>query len=139
MPPSTWPTARCWRSGWPTATSTSSPAPPPAVAPFTVPPGALLALGLANGALALASRGRADRLHQPHRAHLFPRSAQVIECAREWGALGATLSGAGPTVLVWCQFDQTASVVERLRRETAGWASVQRAPFEAAGADVRSL
>jgi homoserine kinase len=112
---------------------------PLADAAFNVAHGALLALGLATGDLDLVSRGLADRLHQPHRAHLFPRSAEVIERARDWGALGATLSGAGPTVLVWCQFDQTATVVERLRRETAGWASVQRAPFEAAGADVRSL
>ena len=73
------------------------------------------------------------------RAHLFPRSAELIARARDLGALGATLSGAGPTVLVWCHLDQTAGVIERLRRETEGWASVQRAPFEATGADVRSL
>jgi homoserine kinase len=108
-------------------------------AAFNVAHGALLALGLALGDLDLVSRGLADRLHQPHRAHLFPRSAELIAGARELGALGATLSGAGPTVLVWCQFDQTAGVVERLRRETDGWATVVRAPFEAAGADVRSL
>jgi homoserine kinase len=112
---------------------------PLADAAFNVAHGALLALGLATGDLDLVSRGLADRLHQPHRAHLFPRSARLIEQARDMGALGATLSGAGPTVLVWCQFDQTAGVVERLRRETGGWATVQRAPFEAAGADVRSL
>jgi homoserine kinase len=112
---------------------------PLADAAFNVAHGALLALGLATGDLDLVSRGLADRLHQPHRAHLFPRSADLIARARELGALGATLSGAGPTVLVWCQFDQTAGVVERLRRETEGWAAVQRAPFEAAGADVRSL
>jgi homoserine kinase len=112
---------------------------PLADAAFNVAHGALLALGLATGDLELVARGLADRLHQPHRAHLFPRSADLIARARALGALGATLSGAGPTVLVWCQFDQTAGVVERLRGETDGWASVQRAPFEAAGADVRSL
>ena len=108
-------------------------------ATFNVAHGALLALGLATGDLDLVSRGLADRLHQPHRAHLYPRSATLVEHAREMGALGATISGAGPTVVVWCQFDQTAGVVERLRRETEGWAAVQRTPFEAAGADVRSL
>jgi homoserine kinase len=112
---------------------------PLADATFNVAHGALLALGLANGDLDLISRGLADRLHQPHRASLFPRSAHVIEHAREYGALGATLSGAGPTVLVWCQFDQTAGVMDRLRREAEGWATVQRVPFEATGADVRSL
>jgi homoserine kinase len=112
---------------------------PLADAAFNVAHGALLALGLATGDLDLVSRGLADRLHQPQRAHLFPRSAELIERTRSYGALGGTLSGAGPTVLVWCQFDQTAGVVERLRRETDGWATVQRVPFEAAGADVRSL
>jgi homoserine kinase len=112
---------------------------PLADAAFNVAHGALLALGLATGDLDLVSRGLADRLHQPQRAHLFPRSAELIERAQGYGALGATLSGAGPTVLVWCQFDQTAGVVERLRGETGGWATVRRAPFEAAGADVRSL
>jgi homoserine kinase len=112
---------------------------PLADATFNVAHGALLALGLATGDLDLLARGLADRLHQPHRAHLFPRSAEVIARAQEYGALGATLSGAGPTVLVWCHLDQTAGVIDRLRRETEGWATVQRVPFEATGADVRSL
>src|SRR3954470_12870487 len=106
---------------------------------FNVAHGALLALGLATSDLDLIGRGLADRLHQPHRAHLYPRSAELVAAARELGALGASISGAGPTVLVWCQFDQTAGVMERLRGEVDGWATVQRAPFEATGADVREL
>jgi homoserine kinase len=106
---------------------------------FNVAHGALLALGLATGDLDLVSRGLADRLHQPHRAHLYPRSAELMSRAGDLGALGATLSGAGPTVLVWCQYEQTGGVVDRLRRETQGWADVLRAPFETMGADVREL
>ena len=112
---------------------------PMADAVFNVAHGALLALGLATSDLDLIGRGLADRLHQPHRAHLYPRSADLVARARELGALGASISGAGPTVLVWCQFDQTQGVMERLRAETEGWATVQRAPFEATGADVREL
>ena len=112
---------------------------PLADATFNVAHGALLALGLATGDLDLIARGLADRLHQPHRAHLFPRSAALIDGARDLGSLGATLSGAGPTVLVWCHLDQTARVIDRLRREAEGWATVQRVPFEATGADVRSI
>jgi len=108
-------------------------------ATFNVAHGALLALGIATSDLDLVARGLADRLHQPHRAHLYPRSAELVERARDLGALGATISGAGPSVVVWCHLDQTGGVVERLRRETEGWATVQRVPFEAAGADVRSL
>src|SRR5258707_273239 len=69
---------------------------------FTAAHGALLALGLATSDLDLIGRGLADRLHQPHRAHLYPRSADLVARARELGALGASISGAGPTVLVWC-------------------------------------
>jgi homoserine kinase len=99
----------------------------------------LLTLGLARGDWDLVSRGLADRLHQPHRAHLFPRSAALLNRAPQLGALGATISGAGPTVLVWCHYEQTGGVLEALRRETADWATVLRAPFETRGADVTEL
>lgn len=100
---------------------------------------ALLTLGLARGDWDLVGRGLDDRLHQPHRAHLYPRSAELVRDAPGLGALGATISGAGPTVLVWSHFEQTASVAERLRERAAGWADVMRVPFESQGADVRSL
>jgi homoserine kinase len=106
---------------------------------FNIGHAALLTLGLAKGDWELVSRGLGDRLHQPHRAHLYPRSAQLVERARDLGALGATISGAGPTVLVWCHLEQTPAVFSALRREAEGWADVMRAPFEPMGADVRSL
>jgi homoserine kinase len=59
--------------------------------------------------------------------------------APQLGALGATISGAGPTVLVWTHYEQTGAVVEGLRREAGGWAKVIRAPFEPQGADVTEL
>jgi homoserine kinase len=106
---------------------------------FNTAHGALLVLGLARGDLDLIARGLQDRLHQPHREHLYPRSLSLARRAPALGALGATISGAGPTVLVWTHFDQTAAVVAALREEAAGWARIVRAPFEAAGADVREL
>jgi homoserine kinase len=106
---------------------------------FNAAHAALLVLGLARGDLDLVARGLEDRLHQPHREHLYPRSMELVRRARSLGALGATISGAGPTVLVWCHYDATASVVEALRREAEGWATVMRAPFEPQGADVREL
>jgi homoserine kinase len=112
---------------------------PMADAVFNVACAATLTLGLATGDWDLISAGLRDRLHQPHRAHLFPRSAQLLERAPSLGALGATISGAGPTVLVWCHYEQTAAVVGRLQREAEGWATVLRAPFETQGADVREL
>jgi homoserine kinase len=112
---------------------------PMADAVFNVACAATLTLGLARGDWDLIAAGLRDRLHQPHRAHLFPRSAQLLERAPSLGALGATISGAGPTVLVWCHYEQTAAVVRRLRDEAEGWATVVRAPFETQGADVHEL
>jgi homoserine kinase len=100
---------------------------------------AMLILGLASVDWDLIAAGLQDRLHQPHRAHLYPRSAELLERAPALGALGATISGAGPTVLVWSQFEQTGAIIEALRRQTRDWANVIRATFESHGADVRSL
>jgi homoserine kinase len=106
---------------------------------FNVAHGALLTLGLARGDWDLVARGLHDRLHQSRRAHLFPRSYELALRARELGALGATISGAGPTVLLWCFYEQTGAVVDALRGELDGWAELLRAPFEPQGAYVREL
>jgi len=103
---------------------------------FTAAHAALLTLGLARGDWDLVARGLADRLHQPRRAHLYPRSFALVERAAELGALGATISGAGPTVLVWTMFEETGAVSERLHAEVDGWAQVLRAPFATAGVQV---
>ncbi len=112
---------------------------PLADATFNVAHAAVLALGLAHADLALIARGLQDRLHQPAREHLYPRSMELVRRARDLGALGATISGAGPTVLFWVFFEQTGALVERLREETAGWGEVRRLNFVALGADVAEL
>ena len=99
---------------------------------------AKLILGLSGGDWDLIADGLGDRLHQPHRAHLFPRSARLIDQPPA-GAFGATISGAGPAVLVWCRYEQTGQVVRELRRQCEGWATVMRVPFESQGGDVREL
>jgi homoserine kinase len=112
---------------------------PFADAVFNVASASVLMLGLATGDWDLIGAGLRDRLHQPYRAHLFPRSAALMERAVEIGALGATISGAGPSVLFWCQYEQTGRVIQQLRPETEGWATVIRSPFETRGADVYEL
>jgi homoserine kinase len=112
---------------------------PIADAVFNTAHAGLLVLGLARGDWDLVARGLDDRLHQPRRERLYPRSMELVRRARSLGALGATISGAGPAVLVWCHYETTAAVVEALRREAEGWAQVMRAPFEPQGADVREL
>ena len=106
---------------------------------FNVAHGALLTLGLARGDWDLLARGLHDRLHEERRAELFPRSFELASRARELGALGATISGAGPTVLVWCFYEQTGAVAEALGPELEGWASLLRVPFESQGAYVGEL
>ena len=51
-----------------------------------------------------------DKLHQDHRAALMPAYDGVVRTATLAGALGATLSGAGPCVLAW--LPNETSVVE---------------------------
>jgi homoserine kinase len=99
---------------------------------------ALLVLGLARGDLDLVARGLSDRIHQPRRAHLYPRSMELVAAARELGAVGASISGAGPAVLFWCDWQQTGALFERLRAE-ARECDVRRARFAPGGADVRAL
>ena len=109
---------------------------PMADAVFNAAHTGLLVLGLAHGEWDLIARGLQDRLHQPHREHLYPRSLALARRAPELGALGATISGAGPAVLVWCRSETTGAVCARLQGECAGWAEVRRVGFEPQGGDV---
>src|SRR5215218_6233729 len=105
---------------------------------FNIGRASLLVLGLAGGDLDLVAQGLEDRLHQPRRASLYPRSMELVERAAELGALGATISGAGPSVLVWVRSEAAAAVAARLQSECRGWARVLRLPFAAGGAEVRT-
>jgi homoserine kinase len=98
-----------------------------------------LVLGLQSADLDLVASGLTDRLHQDHRRALYPRSMELVDDARGLGALGATISGAGPTVLVWTTWQDAGKVVEALEDRCAGWAAVHRLPFSPHGADVPEL
>jgi homoserine kinase len=100
---------------------------------------ALLVLGLRSADLDLVGRGLHDRLHQPYRRELYPRSMEIVDAAAELGALGATISGAGPTVLIWTTWEEAGGVAAALKGRTEGWAEVRRLPFEPLGADVPEL
>ena len=109
---------------------------PMADAVFNAAHTGLLVLGLARGDRELIARGLQDRLHQPHREHLYPRSMALARRAPELGALGATISGAGPAMLVWCAFETTGAVRARLQDECTGWAEVRHVGFEPRGGVV---
>jgi homoserine kinase len=98
-----------------------------------------LVLGLQTADLDLVAAGLADRIHQDRRRDLFPRSMELVDAARDMGALGATISGAGPTVLVWTIWQDAGKVAEALEERCAGWAEIRRLPFSPHGADVPEL
>jgi homoserine kinase len=98
--------------------------------------GASLAIGLERGDLDIVAHSLRDVLHQPHRAALFPRSSELIDDATSLGAIGATVSGAGPTVMLWTSTADAPAVLEAARERAAGWATVLHAPFVGEGARV---
>lgn len=69
---------------------------------YNVGRAALLTAALCSGRSELLGEALGDRLHQPYREPLVQGMAEVTRAAREAGAWGTTLSGAGPTLLAWC-------------------------------------
>jgi len=100
---------------------------------------AMLVLGLRSADLDLLDRGLRDNLHQERRRDLYPRSMEIVDSARELGALGATISGAGPTVLVWTTWQDAGNVAAALEDRCGDWAEIKRLPFSPLGADVPEL
>ena len=75
---------------------------------FTAGRATLLGAALAGGSAELFAEAIADRLHEPYRAESAPLLGAVRDSlpAR---ALGATLSGSGPVVVVWAREEDAAS------------------------------
>ncbi|GGO05824.1 homoserine kinase [Saccharibacillus kuerlensis] len=66
---------------------------------YNISRSSLLTAALSSGRLDLLASAMRDRLHQPYRAALVPGMEKVLTEASQRGALGAALSGAGPTLL----------------------------------------
>jgi homoserine kinase len=97
---------------------------------------AQLVLGIERGDLDLVAESLCDRIHQPARAHLYPRSMELVANASAVGALGATISGAGPAVLFWTEDWRSAEVVRALRHQAPD-CLVQPVTFVASGPQAR--
>jgi homoserine kinase len=89
---------------------------------------ALFLTGLQRGDAGLIREGLQDLLVEPRRAPLIPGLAAVKSAALDCGALGAGISGAGPSVFAW--------FASKAEAEPA--AQAMRAGFAAAGFDSRS-
>ena len=89
---------------------------------------------------ALLSIAMADRLHQPARAHLVNGLTDIMAAAKDAGAFGAALSGAGPAVVAFAPARLAARVVAAMEESahaagTSGRGRVVR--VRAAGAQVQ--
>jgi homoserine kinase len=85
-------------------------------AAFTAGRATLLGAALARNDASLFAESAHDRLHEPYRSVHAPHLAAIREDL-PLGALGATLSGSGPTVIVWAEKlragDVAVELVER--------------------------
>lgn len=90
---------------------------------FSAGRAALLGAGLASGSEALFAASLDDRLHEPYRSAFL---ADVRATLPE-SALGATLSGSGPTVIVWARRGQRNECSEAL---SARWPEVEARPLD---------
>lgn len=66
---------------------------------FNLSRAALLTGSLVTGDLHNLMVAAGDCLHQPYRFGLIPDGEEVVKSAKGLGALGAFLSGAGPTII----------------------------------------
>ncbi len=67
----------------------------------------LLGLAFAQGRGDLLRIAMQDRIHQPYRAAICPLLPPLLPLAGENGILGVALSGAGPSVLVVVESEET--------------------------------
>ncbi|SFE94788.1 homoserine kinase [Alteribacillus iranensis] len=77
-----------------------------------------------------------DLFHQPYRAKLVPGLTEILENARKYGAYGAALSGAGPTLMCLVPYDEGEKVREALQRDFPQY-SIQTAKPAPFGSVVR--
>jgi homoserine kinase len=85
-------------------------------------------LGLQRGDVALIRDGLHDVLVEPRRAPLIPGFSQVKDAALANGALGASISGGGPSVFAWFASKAEADAA----------APAMRGAFVDAGFDARA-
>jgi homoserine kinase len=87
---------------------------PRADAVFSLQRTALLVHALACGDLGALPAALEDRLHQPDRAGLTPLFCRLQDCLGELGAFGCTLSGAGPSTLLWVHAGDEEATARRV-------------------------
>jgi homoserine kinase len=105
---------------------------PHADAAFTAGHALLLGAALATGSAELFAAAAKDKLHEPYRAASAPLLDEV-RAANLAGALAVTLSGSGPTVIVWARPEDAAACYDAVVRRFPA-AQVLRLPTTPSGA-----
>jgi homoserine kinase len=101
-------------------------------AAFTAGRAALLGAAIATGSAELLASALEDRLHEPYRGPLSPVFAPIRERPPA-GSAGVTISGSGPTVIVWARPGEQDRCAEELRERFPA-AGVVRSAISPAGA-----
>jgi homoserine kinase len=78
---------------------------------------ALVMQGCHTGDTALVRAGLRDVLVEPRRAPLIPAFARVKQAALDHGALGSSISGAGPSVFAWFESEIAAELAAPAMRQ----------------------
>ncbi len=74
-------------------------------------------IGMNLGDLDLISRSMKDYIIEPQRKHLIPHFEEVQQIALSLGALGCSISGAGPAIFALCQEKLKASDIAAAMHE----------------------
>lgn len=82
---------------------------------FNVSRASLLVGALASRRYDLLREAMRDRLHQPYRSQLIPGLGEALEAACRAGALGAALSGSGPSLLAFAT-GESGPIAEAMQR-----------------------
>lgn len=80
---------------------------------FNVAHSSQLTVALCSGEYRYLRHALQDRLHQSYRQPLIPAMGDVFAAALNAGALGAVISGAGPTLLAFCE-QQDPSIADAM-------------------------
>lgn len=87
---------------------------------FNIGHALLTAEALRTGDLELLSRALDDRIHEPYRFPVIPGAIEARDAAKEAGAIGVALSGAGPGVIAFGQKEKLDGVGRAMVAAFAG-------------------
>ena len=86
---------------------------------------AALMAGLLKGDYSLISRSLHDEIFEPERAFLIPLFKQAKQAANEAGALGAGISGSGPSIFALSSTEEKAQEVKRAIEQVYAASGIQ--------------